>query len=198
MNRVKLQTLPHGPHLDMKLKTTATLPLLPVSIQSLEDKMAKGIDLTTKGDFIGSLAVFRSLIQSTPLMAVFSQQEVHKVKTLIRQAVEYVTAMRLELERQELRKSDGDTVRQLELACIFTLCGMKTEHKFLAYKSAFTLNYKASNFITASHFARQVIDLESTGIVSQELLTKYRKYFQACTQKGSNAHKLRFDPQDSV
>jgi len=41
---------------------------------------------------------------------------------------------------------------------------MKTEHKFLAYKSAFTLNYKANNFITASHFARQVIDLESTGV----------------------------------
>ena len=55
-------------------------------------------------------------------------------------------------------------MRQLELACIFTLCGMKTEHKFLAYKSAFTLNYKANNFITASHFARQVIDLESTGV----------------------------------
>lgn len=56
----------------MKLKTTATLPLLPVSIQSLEDKMAKGIDLTTKGDFVGSLAMFRSLIQATPMMAVFS------------------------------------------------------------------------------------------------------------------------------
>ena len=41
---------------------------------------------------------------------------------------------------------------------------MKTEHKFLAFKSAFTLNYKANNFITASHFARQVIDLESTGV----------------------------------
>lgn len=46
-----MQTLPHGPVLDMKLKTTATLPLLPVSLISLEEKMAKGIDLTTKGDF---------------------------------------------------------------------------------------------------------------------------------------------------
>ena len=54
----------------------------------------------------------------------------------------------------------------MELACIFTLCGMKTEHKFLAYKSAFTLNYKANNFITAAHFARQVIDLESSGVSS--------------------------------
>ena len=96
------------------------------------------------------------------------------MKSLIRQAVEYVTAMRIELERQDLRKKDGDIVRQLELACWFTLCGMKTEHKFLAYKSAFTLNYKANNFITASHFARQVIDLESSG-VSINLLN-YNKY----------------------
>jgi len=75
--------------------------------------------------------------------------------------------MRIELERQDLRKKEANPVRQLELACIFTLCGMKTEHKFLAYKSAFTLNYKANNFITASHFARQVIDLESSGVSSR-------------------------------
>ena len=85
--------------------------------------------------------------------------------------------MRIELERQDLRKKDQDPVRQLELACIFTLCGMKTEHKFLAYKSAFTLNYKASNFITASHFARQVIDLEPTGVSSAQDLN-----FQAATE----------------
>ena len=57
-------------------------------------------------------------------------------------------------------------MRQLELACVFTLCGMKVEHRFLAFKNAFTLNYKANNFITAAHFARQVIDLESSGVSS--------------------------------
>ena len=97
-------------------------------------------------------------------MAVFSDQDMKKVQGVIKQAVEYVTAMRIELERQELRNKEQDVPRQLELACIFTLCGMRTEHKFLAYKSAFTLNYKANNFITASHFARQVIDLESSGV----------------------------------
>ena len=64
--------MPHGPYLDLKLKTTATLPLLPVSVASLEAKMAAGIDLTTKGDFVGSLAMFRSLIQAAPIMAVFT------------------------------------------------------------------------------------------------------------------------------
>ena len=72
LNKVKLHTLPHSAHLDLKLKTTATKPLLPVSIQSLEERMSKGIDLTTKGDFAASLATFRGLIQAATLMAVGS------------------------------------------------------------------------------------------------------------------------------
>jgi hypothetical protein len=62
LNRVKLQTLPHGPCLDMKLKCSAIMPLLPVTVQSLEERFARGIDLTTKGDFGASLAVFRGLL----------------------------------------------------------------------------------------------------------------------------------------
>lgn len=99
LNRVKLQTMPHGPHIDLKLKTSASLPLLPVSIRSLEEKMVKGINSTTQGDFLGSLAIFKGLIQSVPMMAVQSLQETQKVKALVRQATEYVTAMRMELER---------------------------------------------------------------------------------------------------
>jgi len=68
----------------MQLKTSATVPLLPISVRSLDDKMAKGIDLTTKGDFVGSLSTFRELLQSVPLLAVPSAQEAQKVKTLMR------------------------------------------------------------------------------------------------------------------
>ena len=111
LSRVKVQTLPHGPNMDMQLKTTATVPLLPVSIRSLEDKMAQGIDLTTKGDFVASLTTFRELVQSVTLIAVASAQEAAKVKSIVKQAVEYITAMRIELERQDLRKKDQDPVR---------------------------------------------------------------------------------------
>lgn len=55
-------------------------------------------------------------------------------------------------------------MRKLELDCYMTLCGMEQAHKFLAFKGAFTSNYKAQNFITAAHFARLVIDLENTGV----------------------------------
>jgi len=94
--------------MDLKLKTTATCPLLPVNPVFLELKMAQGIDLTTKGDFVASLTVFRSIIQAATMIAAFTDKEVQKVKTLIGQAVEYVTAMRIELQRQDLRKKDAD------------------------------------------------------------------------------------------
>jgi len=41
---------------------------------------------------------------------------------------------------------------------------MENAHKFLAFKNAFTLLYKMQNFITAAHFARQIVALETTGV----------------------------------
>lgn len=36
LNRVKLKTLPHGPEFDLRLKTSGMMPLLPVTVQSME------------------------------------------------------------------------------------------------------------------------------------------------------------------
>lgn len=99
--------------------------------------------MTTKGEFKEALNTFRACLQSTTLLAVQSQAEEQKVKTLVAQAVEYITSMRLELSRRELQQAGGDLSRQLELACYMTLCGMEKAHKFLSYKSAFLMNTKA-------------------------------------------------------
>ena len=55
-----------------------------------------------------------------------------------------------------------------------TLCGMEVAHKFLAYKNAMNATYKLENHITAAHFARQVLDLEPTGVRS--LPSFFRRY----------------------
>lgn len=52
-----------------------------------------------------------------------------------------------------------------------TICGMEIAHKFLAYKNAMNTTYKLENHITAAHFARQVLDLEPTGVRFQFRLT---------------------------
>lgn len=98
------------------------------------------------------------------LLALCSKEEAKLVKDLITKVVEYITAMRIELERKKQVAEKGNQVRISELGCYMTLCGMENAHKFLAYKNAFTFNYKMQNFITAAHFARQIVDLESTGV----------------------------------
>jgi coatomer protein complex subunit alpha (xenin) len=72
--------------------------------------------------------------------------------------------MRIEIERKKLVQVNGDAVRVAELACYMTMCNMESAHKFLAYKSAFTLLYKMGNYITAAHFARQIVELEQHGV----------------------------------
>lgn len=61
-----------------------------------------------------------------------------------------------------------------------TICSMETAHKFLVYKNAMNTNYKLNNFITAAHFARLVLDLESTGVITIYFLifNLFNRYFK--------------------
>lgn len=124
------------------------------------------------------------------------------MRGLITRTVEYITAIRCELERKRLVAEDPESnkVRIAELACYMTLCGMESGHKFLACKVAMNLCYKMENNVTAAHFARAILDLEPTGIFANkpETINQFRKYYNAFSQKGTNAHKLQFNPQDTA
>ena len=129
----------------------------------------KGIDFTTKGAFKEAIQAFRQCLQFVPLIVVTSDAQLKVVTALIKSLVEYITAMRVELERKRLVAAQSDdTNRITELSCYMTLCGMNNRHNFLAYKGAMNSNYKIQNFITAAHFARLVLDLEPTGILKPE------------------------------
>ena len=115
--------------------------------------------------------------------------------------VEYITAMRVELERKRLVTAGSpDTIRVTELSCYMTLCGMDKVNKFQAYKNALQSNYKVQNFITAAHFARLILDLEPTGMFANkpDVIAQNRKYFAAFQQKGTNEHKLDFNQNLNV
>jgi coatomer protein complex subunit alpha (xenin) len=57
--------------------------------------------------------------------------------------VEYITAMRIELERKRLLAENPDDVTRItELSCYMTLCGLDNAHKFLVYRNAMQSNYK--------------------------------------------------------
>jgi len=143
---------------------------------------SKGIEHTTKGAFDAALVAFRQCLQLVPLIVVSSDAMLKAVEQLVKRLVEYITAMRIEIERKNLvSKGSEDIKRITELSCYMTLCGMDNAHKFLAYKNAMNGNYKIKNFISAAHFARLVLDLEETGKfqLKPEVIATHKKYFKA-------------------
>lgn len=56
------------------------------------------------------------------MLAVTQQSEVKQVQNLIKKLVEYITAMRIEIERRRLSTANGDVTKICELACLMTLC----------------------------------------------------------------------------
>jgi Coatomer (COPI) alpha subunit C-terminus len=86
------------------------------------------------------------------------------LQELIRKTTEYISAMRLEIERKRLQAANGDNARIAELACYMTVCAMDIGHKFLAYKNAMNINYKLGNNITAANYARLILEMEPTGV----------------------------------
>lgn len=142
LSKVKMQTMPHTSPLDYRLRFIDQ-PIVCLTLQMLQKMFTKGKEMTTQGDFVGAILAFRNCLQSIPLLAVTSDQALADVKKLTALLVEYITAMRVEIERKRLltEKSD-DTVRMAELSCYMTLCGMDKAHKFLVYKNALQNNYK--------------------------------------------------------
>jgi coatomer subunit alpha len=52
-----------------------------------------------------------------------------------------------------------NTKRALELAAYFTHCRLQPAHLQLSLRSAMTLNFRAKNCLTASMFARRLLEL---------------------------------------
>jgi coatomer protein complex subunit alpha (xenin) len=155
---MKIQTLPHTSPLTYTLRSGSATPLISITLNNITAKYNSGIELTTKGDFVAALDTFRSCLQSIPLVILKSKKDASELQDLIRKISEYITAMRIELERKKLvgtaSQTDEVKTRIAELSAYMTLCGMEIAHKFLAYKNAMNTVYKLENFINAAHFAR--------------------------------------------
>lgn len=192
--------MPHTSPLDYRLRFIDQ-PIVCLTLQMLQKMFSKGKEMTTQGNFNGAIVAFRNCLQCVPLLAVSSDQAVAEVKALVAKLVEYITAMRVEIERKNLLTSGSqDKVRMTELSCYMTLCGMDKAHKFLVYKNALQCNYKVENFITAAHFARLILDLEPTGLFANkpDVIPQNKKYYAAFQQRGTNAHKLGFNQNLNV
>jgi hypothetical protein len=101
LSKMKIQTMPHSSPIDYRMRYISQ-PLISINLGVLQKMFVKGTDLTTKGEFTGALQAFRQCLQSVPLLAISSEQAQTDLQNLIKRLVEYITAMRIELERKRL------------------------------------------------------------------------------------------------
>ena len=102
LTRTKLQTMPHIPPLDYQLRSNQHLPQMGLNLRTLTSKYSKAVDLTTKGEFSQALDAYRQCLHCVPLTIVTSHKEQKELTEMVRKVAEYVTAMRIELERKRL------------------------------------------------------------------------------------------------
>jgi coatomer protein complex subunit alpha (xenin) len=163
-------------------------PLTFFSAQTVLDQVVVGLSRTTQGKCPEALDIFRSALQSIPLGVAADAKEEQKFLELIDMCREYTLAMRVEVTRKLLDASE--TARILELAAYLTCCKMQSSHVLLMLRVGMSVAYKAQNFVTAASFAKRIVqgNLGPADVVAQA-----RKLLQACEQKATDAHSIRYD-----
>ncbi|KAI3761230.1 hypothetical protein L1987_51642 [Smallanthus sonchifolius] len=163
-----------------------TPPALVFSFSQLEDKLKAGYKATTAGKFTEALRLFMSVLHTIPLIVVESRREVDEVKELVIIVKEYVLGLKMELKRREFK---DNPVRQLELAAYFTHCNLQPPHLRLALMNAMSLCFKAGNLITASNFARRLLEANPAENHGQ----KARSVIQAAERNMRDSTQLNYD-----
>ncbi|KAK9066647.1 hypothetical protein SSX86_013970 [Deinandra increscens subsp. villosa] len=161
-------------------------PALVFNFSQLEDKLKAGYKATTAGKFTEALRLFMSILHTIPLVVVDSRREVDEVKELVIIVKEYVLGLQLELKRREFK---DNPVRQQELAAYFTHCNLQLPHLRLALNNAMTVCFKAGNLITASSFARRLLETNPAENHGQ----KARSVIQAAERNMRDSTQLNYD-----
>eukprot|EP00753_Platysulcus_tardus_P003441 PLAT12454.9.p1 GENE.PLAT12454.9~~PLAT12454.9.p1 ORF type:complete len:1289 (-),score=800.57 PLAT12454.9:76-3744(-) len=173
------------------LSRTPTLPRFCLTLSSLVAQLKLAYKLFHAGKFSKAEVVFRTVLQSVPLLAVERRAEVNEAKELVGICREYLTAVRLEAAR----KAEADPARALLYAALFTHCNLQPPHLLLSLRLAMTCAYKLRNYIDAASFAQRLLDLPEASLPKNEkLATKARKVLHASQQRGRNEHDIGYDP----
>ena len=92
-----------------QVKPPNLLGTLPI----LEEKLKQAYRKVTEGKFSDALNLFVNIIHSITLLSVETRREVDEVKELLAIARDYAVALRIELSRKEVAKSDPNRAAEL-------------------------------------------------------------------------------------
>jgi coatomer protein complex subunit alpha (xenin) len=146
------------------------MPRLSLALPALVERLKQGYGFVTSGKFAEALDTFVHIAHAITLTVVKDRQQVSEIKELIGICREYISAMRLEMERKKMTEAP----KQIALAAYFTHCNLQATHTMLSLRSAMTTAYKLKLPKAAAGFARRLIELNPR----PEISTQARKVIQ--------------------
>lgn len=109
-----------------------------------------------------AIKTFQDVIKTVILITVDNEEDLEKAEEALRLSANYVLGLRIELERRKI--ATQDIKKNLELASYFTTIDLLPQHKINSIQVAMVQSFKNKNFVQASIFATQLIELcEMTG-----------------------------------
>lgn len=166
--------------------------VLPVNVFKFKNivggPLHEAYKLTTSGKFQDAMTLFRKILQMLVLCVVTNDNDIEEHKQLIGICREYVLGLSIEKERREL--GSANLKRSLELAAFFTHCQLQSVHQQLSLRSAMSLCYKSKNYLSASSFARRLLELNPATTVAQQA----RQYKAASDKIARDEIQLDYDP----
>jgi len=170
------------------------LPQLFTSLAVLVERLKTAYTATTEGKFSDAQTHFLFIMHNLLLLAVDTKAEANEAKELLGLCREYVTGIRLELQRKELSTSKQDnTLRQAELAAYFTHCNLQPKHLVLSLRSAMNSAHKIKNYNHAASFAKRLLELNPS---STEIVTVARKMLKNAEQNPRNESNINYDERN--
>ncbi|SMN19888.1 similar to Saccharomyces cerevisiae YDL145C COP1 Alpha subunit of COPI vesicle coatomer complex, which surrounds transport vesicles in the early secretory pathway [Maudiozyma saulgeensis] len=164
--------------------------ILPFSsdISTVVEKLQDGFKLFKANKLEEAIEVFREIIYLIMLLAVDNEEDEHTAQETLRVAKEYILGLSIELERRSLDPSN--IKRNLELAAYFTKADLLPLHRSNALQVAMSQNFKHKNFVQASYFASEFLEIVPTGSRAEQA----RKIKSRADAKASDDVTIDFDP----
>lgn len=154
----------------------------------LRERFRHGQQRFQQGRFGEAMKLISSVMSALPLVVVSSAREAEDAKTALAMCREYLIGLQLEAAGRSAR-AEGNSARQVQLAGLFSRCGLAPAHVQLALRAAMKTAFDTQNFVHAGAFARRLLEMSPNGAMAG----KARQVIQVCDRNMTNRDEVEYD-----
>ncbi|AMD20493.1 HDL251Cp [Eremothecium sinecaudum] len=136
------------------------LPYMP-NMSTITAMMNEGFKLFKANNLEKAVEIFREVIYTITLLGVDNEEDEETAHKAMEKARDYILGLSLELKRRSLPPTD--IKRNLELASYFTRVKLLPQHRSNALQVAMSQSFKHKNYVQASYFANEFLEIVSNG-----------------------------------